>query len=103
MNGLLTKKKSDRLLACWTNLLFIFHLMLNLKYVSFFCFSLSLSNIVKKLSERIKTLILFLSFKLWQLTCGVCFETFPSDKLHAAACGHPFCDSCWEGLFYSLS
>jgi ariadne-1 len=33
----------------------------------------------------------------WQLDCGICFETFLSDKLHAAACGHPFCDSCWEG------
>jgi ariadne-1 len=32
-----------------------------------------------------------------ELDCGICFETFLSDKLHAAACGHPFCDSCWEG------
>lgn len=36
MNGLLTKKKSDMRLACWTNLLFISHLMLKPKYVFFF-------------------------------------------------------------------
>ncbi|XP_010528636.1 PREDICTED: probable E3 ubiquitin-protein ligase ARI8 [Tarenaya hassleriana] len=30
-------------------------------------------------------------------TCGICFEDFLCDKLHAAACGHPFCDTCWEG------
>ncbi|XP_010470422.1 PREDICTED: probable E3 ubiquitin-protein ligase ARI8 isoform X1 [Camelina sativa] len=32
-----------------------------------------------------------------ELDCGICFETFLSDKFHAAACGHPFCESCWEG------
>ncbi|BBH06845.1 hypothetical protein PRUPE_6G364600 [Prunus persica] len=29
--------------------------------------------------------------------CGICFETYPRDKMHAAACGHPFCSSCWAG------
>ncbi|KAJ7978294.1 RBR-type E3 ubiquitin transferase [Quillaja saponaria] len=32
-----------------------------------------------------------------ELICGICFETYPCDKLHAAACGHPFCSSCWAG------
>ncbi|CAN1262153.1 Probable E3 ubiquitin-protein ligase ARI8 [Linum perenne] len=32
-----------------------------------------------------------------QMTCGICFESYPCDKLHAAACGHPFCKSCWAG------
>lgn len=36
----------------------------------------------------------------WQLTCGICFESYPSDKMHAAACGHPFCDACWTGLSF---
>ncbi|CAN6696997.1 unnamed protein product [Malus baccata var. baccata] len=31
------------------------------------------------------------------LNCGICFETYPRDKMHAAACGHPFCSSCWAG------
>lgn len=33
-----------------------------------------------------------------ELTCGICFETYPCDRMHAAACGHPFCTSCWAGL-----
>ncbi|KAF3973366.1 hypothetical protein ACB098_08G007600 [Castanea mollissima] len=32
-----------------------------------------------------------------ELTCGICFETYPCDKIHTAACGHPFCSSCWAG------
>uniref|UniRef100_A0A6N2NBS2 RBR-type E3 ubiquitin transferase n=1 Tax=Salix viminalis TaxID=40686 RepID=A0A6N2NBS2_SALVM len=32
-----------------------------------------------------------------EMTCGICFETYPSDRLLAAACGHPFCNSCWAG------
>ncbi|KAL4325760.1 hypothetical protein GQ457_11G005850 [Hibiscus cannabinus] len=31
------------------------------------------------------------------ITCGICFDTYPCDLLHAAACGHPFCNSCWSG------
>nr|XP_034923684.1 probable E3 ubiquitin-protein ligase ARI8 isoform X1 [Populus alba]XP_034923685.1 probable E3 ubiquitin-protein ligase ARI8 isoform X1 [Populus alba] len=31
------------------------------------------------------------------MTCGICFETYPSDRLRAAVCGHPFCNSCWAG------
>ncbi|KAF3781922.1 putative E3 ubiquitin-protein ligase [Nymphaea thermarum] len=32
-----------------------------------------------------------------ELTCGICFETYPRGVMHAAACGHPFCSACWEG------
>ncbi|XP_057962909.1 probable E3 ubiquitin-protein ligase ARI8 isoform X2 [Malania oleifera] len=32
-----------------------------------------------------------------ELTCGICFETYPCDRIHAAACRHPFCNSCWAG------
>ncbi|WCJ38898.1 RING/U-box superfamily protein [Euphorbia peplus] len=32
-----------------------------------------------------------------EMTCGICFESYPYDKLHAAACGHPFCNTCWQG------
>ncbi|XP_038990890.1 probable E3 ubiquitin-protein ligase ARI8 isoform X2 [Hibiscus syriacus] len=32
-----------------------------------------------------------------EMTCGICFDTHPCDLLHAAACGHPFCNSCWSG------
>ncbi|XP_022720182.1 probable E3 ubiquitin-protein ligase ARI8 [Durio zibethinus] len=32
-----------------------------------------------------------------EMTCGICFETYPYNRLHTAACGHPFCNSCWAG------
>ncbi|XP_061950101.1 probable E3 ubiquitin-protein ligase ARI7 [Populus nigra] len=32
-----------------------------------------------------------------ELTCGICFESIPSDKIISAACGHPFCNTCWSG------
>ncbi|KAK4254869.1 hypothetical protein QN277_007948 [Acacia crassicarpa] len=32
-----------------------------------------------------------------ELTCGICFETYPCSRIKSAACGHPFCISCWEG------
>ncbi|GLT95588.1 hypothetical protein SLE2022_132620 [Rubroshorea leprosula] len=32
-----------------------------------------------------------------EMTCGICFENYPCDRLRAAACGHPFCNSCWAG------
>ncbi|KDP42814.1 hypothetical protein JCGZ_23756 [Jatropha curcas] len=32
-----------------------------------------------------------------ELTCGICFESFPRNKITSAACGHPFCSTCWSG------
>ncbi|GAV69930.1 IBR domain-containing protein [Cephalotus follicularis] len=32
-----------------------------------------------------------------ELTCGICFEFIPRNKITSAACGHPFCCTCWEG------
>lgn len=32
-----------------------------------------------------------------EMTCGICFETFPGSMMNAAACGHPFCNECWAG------
>ncbi|GAB4855894.1 Probable E3 ubiquitin-protein ligase ari8 [Ancistrocladus abbreviatus] len=32
-----------------------------------------------------------------EMTCGICFETLPSDEMNAVSCGHPFCNSCWAG------
>ncbi|KAK4433070.1 putative E3 ubiquitin-protein ligase ARI8 [Sesamum alatum] len=32
-----------------------------------------------------------------ELTCGICFEAYPRDRMSAAACGHPFCVICWKG------
>nr|GMC55917.1 probable E3 ubiquitin-protein ligase ARI8 [Ipomoea batatas] len=31
------------------------------------------------------------------ITCGICFETYPRDEISSAACGHPFCVTCWQG------
>ncbi|XP_022150406.1 probable E3 ubiquitin-protein ligase ARI8 [Momordica charantia] len=30
-------------------------------------------------------------------TCGICFESYAHSRIKSAACGHPFCASCWEG------
>ncbi|XP_059632879.1 probable E3 ubiquitin-protein ligase ARI8 [Cornus florida] len=32
-----------------------------------------------------------------ELTCGICFEAYPLDKIKTAACAHPFCTACWTG------
>ncbi|KAH7685045.1 E3 ubiquitin ligase RBR family protein [Dioscorea alata] len=32
-----------------------------------------------------------------ELVCGICFDTYPREKMNAAACGHPFCHDCWRG------
>ncbi|CAN6580432.1 hypothetical protein TB2_031387 [Malus domestica] len=32
-----------------------------------------------------------------ELTCGICFETFPRGSIRSAACGHPYCCACWKG------
>ncbi|KAK3023839.1 hypothetical protein RJ639_044556 [Escallonia herrerae] len=32
-----------------------------------------------------------------ELNCGICFEVYPRDGMSAAACGHPFCVTCWRG------
>ncbi|KAH7858163.1 hypothetical protein Vadar_020720 [Vaccinium darrowii] len=31
-----------------------------------------------------------------ELTCGICFESYPLDRISTAACGHPFCSTCWR-------
>lgn len=33
-----------------------------------------------------------------QLTCGICFETYPRARIETASCGHPYCISCWTGI-----
>ncbi|KAM7487017.1 hypothetical protein LguiA_003026 [Lonicera macranthoides] len=30
-----------------------------------------------------------------ELTCGICFESYPLDRIKAAVCGHPYCHTCW--------
>ncbi|WVZ86221.1 hypothetical protein U9M48_033040 [Paspalum notatum var. saurae] len=32
-----------------------------------------------------------------EVTCGICFESCPHGSMSAAACGHPFCSTCWRG------
>lgn len=32
-----------------------------------------------------------------ELTCGICFESYPLDQIHSAVCGHPYCTTCWKG------
>ncbi|TXG72856.1 hypothetical protein EZV62_001435 [Acer yangbiense] len=33
-----------------------------------------------------------------ELTCGICFDSYPHDEVLSAACGHPFCSACWRGF-----
>ncbi|KVI00310.1 Zinc finger, C6HC-type [Cynara cardunculus var. scolymus] len=33
--------------------------------------------------------------KAGEVACGICFESYPLDKISTAACGHPFCNTCW--------
>lgn len=42
----------------------------------------------------------FYTSSVLQLTCGICFESFPRGRIKSAACGHPFCSACWAGLFH---
>ncbi|XP_076914800.1 putative E3 ubiquitin-protein ligase ARI8 [Bidens hawaiensis] len=34
--------------------------------------------------------------KAGELLCGICFESYSLDKISSAACGHPFCNTCWK-------
>ena len=31
------------------------------------------------------------------MTCEICFEVHPVEKMRAPACGHYFCETCWTG------
>ncbi|CDP19310.1 unnamed protein product [Coffea canephora] len=31
-----------------------------------------------------------------EVACGICFENYPLDKISAPACGHSFCNTCWQ-------
>ncbi|KAI3511634.1 hypothetical protein L1887_18790 [Cichorium endivia] len=33
--------------------------------------------------------------KAGELPCGICFESYTLDNISTAACGHPFCNTCW--------
>nr|GEZ17188.1 probable E3 ubiquitin-protein ligase ARI8 [Tanacetum cinerariifolium] len=32
-----------------------------------------------------------------ELHCGICFEVYFANNMSSAACGHPFCVTCWKG------
>ncbi|KAJ4886254.1 putative E3 ubiquitin-protein ligase ARI7 [Raphanus sativus] len=32
-----------------------------------------------------------------ELTCGICFDSYPPEKIVSVSCGHPFCTTCWTG------
>lgn len=31
-----------------------------------------------------------------EVVCGICFDNYPSHVMVSAACGHPFCTTCWR-------
>ncbi|GFY82662.1 IBR domain-containing protein [Actinidia rufa] len=34
--------------------------------------------------------------KAKELNCGICFESYPLDRISTAGCRHPFCNTCWR-------
>ncbi|XP_010542758.1 PREDICTED: probable E3 ubiquitin-protein ligase ARI7 isoform X2 [Tarenaya hassleriana] len=32
-----------------------------------------------------------------EITCGICFESYPPERIASVSCGHPFCTTCWTG------
>ncbi|KAF3512037.1 hypothetical protein F2Q69_00001447 [Brassica cretica] len=32
-----------------------------------------------------------------ELTCGICFDSYPPENIVSVSCGHPFCTTCWTG------
>lgn len=32
-----------------------------------------------------------------QVTCKICYESYPVKSMHASMCDHYFCQECWEG------
>lgn len=31
-----------------------------------------------------------------EVACGICFDNYPCEMIKAAACGHPYCITCWR-------
>jgi hypothetical protein len=66
--------------------------------------TVSLGTLIKGIALRpqncsmISSLVLELLFISQQVTCGICFESCPRGSMSAAACGHPFCSTCWRGM-----
>nr|DAD43494.1 TPA_asm: hypothetical protein HUJ06_001724 [Nelumbo nucifera] len=52
---------------------------------------------VRKAVGLLERPIVYIPKNVRELTCGICFETYPRDRMNAAACGHPFCCTCWTG------
>jgi ariadne-1 len=44
---------------------------------------------------QFRNFLIFLCF--WQMTCEICFENQPLEKMKAPRCGHYFCETCWTG------
>ena len=38
-----------------------------------------------------------LVFAVVQITCKICYESYPVKSMHASMCDHYFCRECWEG------
>jgi ariadne-1 len=36
-----------------------------------------------------------------EMTCEICFEAHPSEKMKAPRCGHYFCETCWTGYIHT--
>ncbi|KAJ4968407.1 hypothetical protein NE237_015108 [Protea cynaroides] len=52
---------------------------------------------VRKSVGLLEKPVVQISKNIKELTCGICFETYPRDRITSAACGHPFCVTCWTG------
>ncbi|XP_042489828.1 probable E3 ubiquitin-protein ligase ARI8 [Macadamia integrifolia] len=52
---------------------------------------------VRKAVGLLEKPVVQISKNVKELTCGICFETYPRDRITSAVCGHPFCGACWTG------
>ncbi|KAM7484544.1 hypothetical protein LguiA_000553 [Lonicera macranthoides] len=49
-----------------------------------------------------KPILLQFSKEAKEVTCGICFENYCSDRIKTAVCGHPYCHECWTA-YISIS
>ncbi|PWA38893.1 IBR domain-containing protein [Artemisia annua] len=68
------------------------------------CFSWSVTNVHEEWfanEEKVRKAVGLLENldnkapKSGELPCGICFESYKVEKISTAACGHPFCNTCW--------
>nr|GEY92115.1 probable E3 ubiquitin-protein ligase ARI8 [Tanacetum cinerariifolium] len=91
MNGLQMKKKFAELLDYWRNHVhFLIKRSVSKVNDEWFADEEKVRRIVGLLEEP-------RALPNKELHCGICFEVYFANNMSSAACGHPFCVTCWKG------